>query len=141
MFHAPIGSTLSFAGLLLFFLGLLTGFAIPAARSPRLGLSAHLTGVQSGTFLIAAGLLWSRIGLAGWSAAVGHALWLSLYALWLSLLLAALFGAGHGLPIAGQGITTTRGKQAVVSILLIGGSLVSAAAVAAMLIGFSWRAN
>jgi hydroxylaminobenzene mutase len=139
MFDAPIGSTLSFAGVL--FLGLLTGFAIPAARSPRLGLSAHLTGVQSGTFLIAAGLLWPRIGLAGWSGPVGHALWLSLYALWLSLLLAAAFGAGHGLPIAGQGIATTRGRQAIVSVLLIGGSLVAAAAVAAMLFGLTWPAK
>ncbi len=101
MFHAPIGSLLSFAGLLLFLLGLLTGFAIPATRSPRLGLSAHLTGVQSGTFLIAAGLLWPHVHLAAWSMVVGHALWLSLYALWLSLVLAAAFGAGHGLPIAG----------------------------------------
>ena len=138
MFNAPIDSTLCFTGVLLFFLGLLTGFAIPASRSPRIGLSAHLTGVQSGTFLIAAGLLWPRIGLAGWSAPVGNALWLSLYALWLSLLLAAAFGAGHGLPIAGQGIATTRGRQAIVSVLLIGGSLVSAAAVATMLIGFGW---
>jgi (hydroxyamino)benzene mutase len=138
LFNAPIDSTLCFTGVLLFFLGLLTGFAIPASRSPRIGLSAHLTGVQSGTFLIAAGLLWPRIGLARWSAPVGNALWLSLYALWLSLLLAAAFGAGHGLPIAGQGITTTRGRQAIVSVLLIGGSLVSAAAVATMLIGFSW---
>ena len=52
--------------------------------------------------------------------------------------LAAAFGAGHGLPIAGQGIATTRGRQAIVSVLLIGGSLVSAAAVATMLIGFGW---
>lgn len=131
-----ISATLIFAGVLLFFLGLLTGFAIPAARSPRIGLSAHLAGVQSGTFLMAAGLLWPRLGaLGGWNAPVGHALWASLYALWLSLLLGAVFGAGRGLPIAGQGITTSRGKQAIVSILLIGGSLVSAAAVAAMLFG------
>jgi hydroxylaminobenzene mutase len=39
--------------MLLFLAGLLTGLAIPVCRSPRLGLSAHLTGVQSGTFLLA----------------------------------------------------------------------------------------
>jgi hydroxylaminobenzene mutase len=139
--RTSIASVLCFSGVLLFFLGLLTGFMIPAARSPRIGLSAHLTGVQSGTFLIAAGLLWPKLDLGSWSAAVGHALWLSLYAIWLSLLLGAAFGAGRGLPIAGQGITTTKRKQAIVSVLLIGGSLVSAVAVAAMLIGWSWRAT
>src|ERR1700753_649959 len=101
-------STLCFAGMLLFLLGLLNGLAIPRMRSPRLGLSAHLTGVQSGTFLIAAGLLWSKLSLAGTlSAVVAHALWVSLYAVWLSLVLAGVFGAGRGLPIAGGGITTT----------------------------------
>jgi hydroxylaminobenzene mutase len=137
--NATIASSLCFSGVLLFFLGLLTGFVIPAARSPRIGLSAHLTGVQSGTFLIAAGLLWPKLNLGSWSMAVGQALWLSLYAIWLSLVLAALFGAGSGLPIAGQGVATTRGKQAIVSVFLIGGSIVSAVAVAAMLIGSSWR--
>ena len=139
MLGTSIEWTLCFSGVLLFFLGLLTGFAIPAARSPRIGLSAHLTGVQSGTFLIAVGSLWPKLDLGSWSAPVGHALWLSLYAIWLSLLLAALFGAGRGLPMAGQGMTTTKGKQAIVSVLLIGGSLVSALAVAAMLIGWTWR--
>ena len=128
-------SILVFAGVLLFLLGLLTGFAIPAFRASRLGLSAHLTGVQSGTFLIAAGLLWPKLVLGFWSVPLAHALWISLYAIWLSLVLAATFGAGQGLPIAGQGATTTRGKQFVVSLLLIGGSLASAAAVAGMLVG------
>ena len=128
------------SGMVLFLLGLLTGFAIPALRSPRIGLSAHLTGVQSGTFLIACGLLWPRLSLGRWDGAVGHTLWLSLYAVWLSLVLAGLFGAGRGLPIAGQGITTTTAKQAVVSVLLIGGSLAVLVAVAAMLVGWRWQA-
>src|SRR5689334_15016023 len=115
-------AVLCFTGFLLFMLGLLTGFTLPLGRSPRIGLSAHLAGVQSGTFLIAAGLLWSKIGLwPVWSAPIAHALWISLYAIWLSLVLGGLFGAGRGLPIAGQGITTTPAKQMLVSILLIGG--------------------
>ncbi len=134
-----IPSVLSFAGLLLFFIGLLVGFVIPACRSPRIGLSAHLTGVQSGTFLIAAGLLWPRLALTpAVSAVIGHALWGSLYALFASLLLGALFGAGRGLPIAGGGVTTTRGRQLTVSVLLIGGSLAATAAVAALLIFWRW---
>jgi len=131
---------LCLSGVVLFLLGLLTGFAIPALRSPRIGLSAHLAAVQSGTFLIACGLLWPRLALGSWNGAVGHTLWASLYAVWLSLLLAGFFGAGRGLPIAGQGITTTAAKQAVVSVLLIGGSLAVLVAVAAMLVGWRWQA-
>ena len=134
-------SLLAFSGVLLFLLGLATGFGIPVARSPRLGLSAHLTGIQSGLALIVFGLLWPRLEFwPGWQGAIAYALVLSLYAIWVSLVLAAIFGAGQGLPIAGQGITTTRGKQAVVSVLLIGGSLVSFAAVAAVLVDWNWKA-
>lgn len=131
---------LSFTGLLLFLVGLLTGFAIPVCRSPRLGLSAHLTGVQSGTFLIALGLLWPKLSLSSpWSGVLANGAWASLYAVWLSLVLAAVFGAGRGLPIAGQGITTTPAKQTLVSVLLIAGSLGILVAVAALLIGWHWR--
>jgi (hydroxyamino)benzene mutase len=131
---------LSFAGVLLFLAGLLTGFAIPACRSPRLGLSAHLTGVQSGTFLVALGLLWPRLALSPlWSGVLANGVWASLYAVWLSLVLAAIFGAGRGLPIAGQGITTTAVKQTVVTVLLAAGSLGTTAAVVGLLIGWRWR--
>ena len=135
-----MSSVLSFAGVLLFLLGLLTGFAIPALRSSRIGLSAHLTGVQSGTFLVAAGLLWPHLGLwPTWNVAIGHALWISLYAIWLSLLLAAVLGAGRDLPIAGQGIATTRGKQYLVTGMMGAGSLALTILVAALLVGWSWR--
>jgi hydroxylaminobenzene mutase len=132
---------LSFAGVLLFLLGLFTGFAIPKCRSPRLGLSAHLTGVQSGTFLLALGLLWSRLSLAQpWSDVIADATWVSLYMVWLSLLLAGVFGAGRGLPIAGQGITTTPVRQTVVTTLLVAGSLGILVAVIAVLVTWHWRA-
>jgi hydroxylaminobenzene mutase len=134
-------ATLCFTGMLLFLLGLLNGLAIPRLRSPRLGLSAHLTGVQSGTFLIACGLLWPRLGLAPlWSALLGQALWISLYAVWLSLLLAGAFGAGRGLPIAGQGMTTSAGRQVLVTVLLTAGSLVCLLAVGGVLVAWRWAA-
>jgi len=135
-----IAGILCFSGVLLFLLGLLTGFAIPAMRSGRIGLSAHLAGVQSGTFLIAAGLLWPRLALTGWwSELVGYGLWLSLFGLWLSLLLAGIFGAGQGLAIAGQGVTTGTGKQRLITLLLITSSVVCLLAVAGMLIGWRWH--
>ena len=127
--------------MLLFLLGLLNGLAIPRMRSPRLGLSAHLTGVQSGTFLIATGLLWPKLGLAApWDAILGHGLWISLYGVWLSLLLAGVFGAGRGLPIAGQGMTTSAGRQTLVTILLAAGSLGCLIAVAGVLVAWRWTA-
>jgi hydroxylaminobenzene mutase len=134
-----ISSILSFCGVLLFMLGLLTGFAIPALRSPRLGLSAHLVGVQGGTFLIAMGLLWPHLTLwPAWNGAIGHGIWLSLYALWFSILLAGIFGAGRGLPIAGQGITTTPFKQTLVTAILAGSSLAVTVLLAAVLFGWTW---
>jgi len=132
--------TLCFAGVALFLLGLLNGFAIPRMRSSRLGLSAHLTGVQSGTFLIAAGLLWAKLQLAtAWSDVVAGVLWVSLYLVWLSLLLAGVFGAGQGLAIAGQGMTTTAGRQRLVTALLALGSIGCVLAVAALLVLWRWR--
>jgi hydroxylaminobenzene mutase len=131
---------LCFAGLALFMLGLLNGLAIPRMRSPRLGLSAHLTGVQAGTFLIAVGLMWPRLALAQtWSDVLANGLWVSLGLIWVSLVLAGVFGAGHGLAIAGQGMTTTPARQRLVSVLLIAGSLGCLIAVAAMLALWRWR--
>jgi hydroxylaminobenzene mutase len=117
-----INQPLALAGVVLFLLGLLNGFTISLGRSPRLGLSAHLTAVQSGTFLIAMGLLWPYIDVpAGWSVITGSVLWISLYSLWLALLLAGLFGAGRGLPIAGGGVRTKPAYQIAVSTLLFAG--------------------
>jgi hydroxylaminobenzene mutase len=91
--------------------------------------------------MVAAGLLWPHLNLwPSWNAVIGHSLWISLYAIWLSLLLAAAFGAGRGLPIAGQGITTTPAKQYLVTAMMAAGSLVLTATVVAMLVGWSWRA-
>jgi hydroxylaminobenzene mutase len=136
-----LSSTLCFAGVLLFLLGLATGFAIPAFRSSRIGLSAHLTGLQSGTFLVALGLMWPRIALwPSMSNLIGHAIWISLYTIYGSLVLAAAFGAGRELPIAGGGITTSRGKQAAVTALMATGSFAVLAAIAAVLIGWHWQA-
>ena len=131
---------LCFSGVLLFLLGLLTGFAIPRCRSPRLGLSAHLTGVQSGTFLLALGLVWPRLSMSpAWSSILADGTWASLYMVWLSLLLAAIFGAGRGLPIAGGGITTTVARQTAVTVLMVVGSFGIVLAVAGLLITWRWQ--
>jgi (hydroxyamino)benzene mutase len=119
-----VNHQLAIVGIVLFLMGLLNGFVIALGRSPRLGLSAHLTGVQSGTFLIAMSVLWPHIGFPdGWGGFIGAALWVSLYLLWLALCVAGLLGAGHGLPIAGGGIEAKPSHQAVVSLLLMAGIL------------------
>jgi (hydroxyamino)benzene mutase len=131
---------LCFAGLALFLLGLINGFAIPRMKSPRLGLSAHLTAVQCGTFLIAAGLMWPRLAFSPiWSDVLANGLWVSLGLIWLALLLAGFFGAGQGFVIAGQGMTTTPARQRLVTVPLIAGSLGSLLAVAAVLALWRWR--
>lgn len=130
-----INHELALAGIVLFLLGLLNGFVIPLGRSPRLGLSAHLTGVQSGTFLIAMAVVWPHIVIPGsLGPFMSAALSVSLYLLWLALCLAGLLGAGRGLPIAGGGIETTPFHQRVVSVLLIAGTLGTTLATAAIAI-------
>ena len=48
-------------GILLFLLGLLTGFLVPALANPRMGVSAHLEGVMNGSFLVILGLIWGDL--------------------------------------------------------------------------------
>ncbi len=96
-------------GLALFLLGLLTGFAVPAVATPRLGLASHLEGVMNGLFLVVLGLLWPRLRLGPRAATV--AFWAAVYgtfANWATTLAAAAWGAGGGMmPLAGgEGVGT-----------------------------------
>jgi hydroxylaminobenzene mutase len=133
-------STLCFMGAMLFMLGLLTGFAIPMFRSPRIGLSAHLAAIESGLGLIAFGLLLPHLAIsAGWAGAIGHSMWISLYLLWVGLLFAAAYGTGKTLPIAGAGLAAKAWQENTARILISIGSLGSAAAVLALLLKWHWQ--
>jgi hydroxylaminobenzene mutase len=133
------GALLAQRGVLLFLLGLLTGLGQGVYRNPRVGLSAHMTGVQSGTVLIAFGLLWPYLGIAsGWAAPVAHTLWLSFYAIWFALVLAAIFGASKVLPIAGKGFGAKPWQEALVSTVMIAGSVACIVAVGAVLVLARW---
>ena len=136
MAHAPIPRRLLTYGAALFLLGLLNGWAIPLVENPRMGLSAHLTAVQSALVLWALGLLWERLrlsawaeALASWSAVVGA------YVLWLGLLLAAVWGASRSLPIAGDGFAASPTEEGVVTALVVGGSAAITVAAAFVLFG------
>ena len=134
-------SVLSFTGTLLFLFGLLTGFAVPVFRSPRIGLSAHLAALQSGLTLIAFAWLGGRLVLPdAWAAAITHTLWVSLYVLWVGLVFSAICGTGRTLPIAGAGMSGKRWQERPSLWLVGGGSIGSAFAVASLLFQWSWRA-
>ena len=128
-----VNSSLAIAGVFLFLIGLINGVTIPLGKSPRINLSAHLTAVQCGTFLIAVAVLWPHVPFgAGWSGPTALALWVSLYALWLALFIAGLAGAGRDLPIAGGDIRSEKLVQTVSSILLHGSVVVSLLATASL---------
>jgi (hydroxyamino)benzene mutase len=119
--HGAAGHRFIELGMLLFLLGLATGFAIPFMSSPRMGLSSHLEGVLNGIFLISLGLIWSRVALPRWAEklAIVFALF-GTFANWLATLLAALWSAGGMTPIAGGGAQGSAGQEAVVGALLLG---------------------
>lgn len=136
---ASIAGWLCFTGLLLFLLGLLVGFAIPVLPSSRIGVSAHATGVQSGTALLATGLLWPHLQLSpGWSAMTAHALWVSLYLLFLGLTLGAIWATGRALPVAGDRKPALPWQERVVQIVLAIGGIGTTAATAGILVQWRW---
>jgi hydroxylaminobenzene mutase len=91
-------------GMLLFLLGLLTGFVEPLFANVRMGLAAHLEGVMNGILLLALGAIWPQVPLGPrWRAA---AFWTALYgtyANWAVTTMAACFGTGALSPITAAG--------------------------------------
>ena len=123
-------------GMLLFILGLLNGLVIPLFKNKRMGLSAHLAGVQSGMVLLLFGFLWARLSLPEIFLSASY--WLSLYsmyAIWLALLLAAIWGSSRSTPIAGAGFEASKQQELIVKLLLVSGSLAIIAASGALLWG------
>lgn len=108
-------------GLVLFLLGLFTGFAVPALKNPRMALSSHLEAVLNGMFLVLLGLLWPHIHLpAAWGVTAVVLIVYSAYTNWLATLLAAAWGAGRRLaPIAAGDHEAAAAKERIVSFLLV----------------------
>lgn len=110
---------LIFAGVLLFFFGLLNGMAIPSFVNPRLGLSAHLSALQHGLVLIVFGLIWNRLQLSDKGLTWCYRLSVySMYGIWIGLVLGAAWGTISGTPMAGAGFGTTPEKEGIVNFLL-----------------------
>jgi (hydroxyamino)benzene mutase len=124
-------------GLVLFLLGLLTGFAVPAAKNPRMALSSHLEAVLNGMFLVLLGLLWPHIHLPdAWGVTAVALIVYSAFANWVASLLAAVWGAGRRLaPIAAGDHEASAAQEGVVSFLLVSLSLAIVVGVAIVIVG------
>lgn len=126
-------------GALLFLIGLLTGVLVQSFMNPRMGLSSHLAGVQNALFLLVVGAVWKHVHLSAplrsltcWATVYG------MYAFWLALLLAAIWGTSRATPIAGEGFGGLPWKETAVQLLLYSASLSSILGAALLLLGF-WR--
>lgn len=115
--EAQISRRLKMLGMLLFLLGLLTGFVIMQLKNSRMGLAAHLEGVMNGTFLVVAGFVWNELTINDRLKKVLY--WTLIYGTfvnWLCTLLAAVFGTSQMTPISGAGYTGTVFHENLVSI-------------------------
>ena len=103
-------------GMLLFLLGLLTGFAEPHFANVRMGLAAHLEGVMNGILLLVLGAIWSHVRLGRKAGAA--AFWTSLYgayANWFFTTLAAILGTGALSPITAPGFKAEAWQESLVT--------------------------
>ena len=117
-------------GMLLFLIGLLTGFAEQHFANIRMGLAAHLEGVMNGTFLLALGAAWPEVRLS--PAIKATAYWTVLYgtyANWLMTTLAAVFGTAALSPITGAGHSGLAWQENLVTIgfLTVGVAIIASA--------------
>ncbi len=134
------GQSLLALGVVLFMLGLLSGFAIQAMANPRMGLAGHLEGVMNGTFLMVVGVAWVRLNLSARLESVTY--WLVLYGTYANLLfvqMAAIFGTSRTTPIAGAGYKGLPWQESLVSIGLVSVGITMVLACALMIWGFVRR--
>jgi hydroxylaminobenzene mutase len=127
-------------GVLLILLGLASGVFIPVLTNSRMGLSAHLTGVQNGVLLVVFGLLWNEAKLTDRLAATTF--WLlvcAMYVLWGATLLGAAFGTSRLTPIAGEGFAGSAWQEGIVALGLATGSVAVLVAIVCILYGLAQK--
>lgn len=109
------------AGLILFLLGLFTGFAVPALKNPRMGLASHVEAHMNGLFLIVLGLLWPHVKLGQTLELVTVALLVyGTWANWFATLLSGIWGAGgRMMPLAAPDHVGSGAKEGFIKFLLI----------------------
>lgn len=107
-------------GIILFLLGLLTGFLLPLMENARMGLSSHLEGIMNGVVLIVLGVIWPklRLGRTAERIAFGLAVF-GTYTNWLATLAAGFIGAGASMmPIAAAGFEGSAVQEGLIAIAL-----------------------
>ncbi len=128
---------LKWHGILLFLLGLFTGFAETHFANVRMGLAAHLEGVMNGIFLLALGAAWPGIRLS--PRMEGVAFWTVLYGCygnWVFTVLAAVFGTGALSPITAPSHSGTPLQERFVTIGFMSVGIAIVAASVMILVGF-----
>ena len=128
-------------GMLLFLLGLVTGFVEQRFTNVRMGLAAHLEGVMNGIFLLALGAVWNEVRLS--AAAKATAYWTALYGTyvnWLVTTLAAIFGTAALSPITGVGHSGQPWQEIIVTVGFVSVGLVIVACSLLVLWGLRARA-
>jgi hydroxylaminobenzene mutase len=124
-------------GMLLFLLGLLTGFFEQHFDNMRMGLAAHLEGVMNGIFLIALGAAWNEISLPSRTKTITY--WTTLYgtyANWLVTMLAAVFGTSALSPITAAGHSGEPWQEVFVTVGFVTVGIAMLATSAVILFGF-----
>jgi len=129
-------------GMLLFLLGLFTGFAEPHFANVRMGLAAHLEGVMNGILLLALGAIWPhvRLGRKAQAAAFWTALY-SAYANWLFTTLAAILGTGALSPITAPGFRARAWQENLVTVGLMSVGIVVVVSALIFLWGLRGKAS
>ncbi len=120
---------LAWHGMLLFLIGLITGFAEPSFANVRMGLAAHLEGLMNGTFLLALAAIWGGVFLGPAPKAVAY--WTGLYGTygnWVFTTTAAIWGTAALSPITGPPKGVESWKETIVTLgfLSVGITIVTA---------------
>ncbi len=125
---------LVFHGLLLFLIGLLVGFAVPAFRNPRMGLSTHLVALINGGFLLALAGVWQHVKLAPkprkatvWGLLYGS------YANVVASAFAAAFGTNALTPIVGEGFSGHVAAEWIVTAMFVSTGFAMVGSIGALL--------
>ena len=117
------------AGILIYLVSLLFGLIFPRLANPRMGLSAHLIGLQGGMTLVLFGLVWGELYLS--PRLETATVWLALYGIYgnfVTNVLSAAFATTRLQPIFGSGHLAADWQENIVSFGLIS---ISAAIIAA----------
>jgi len=133
---------LKMLGMLLFLLGLITGFVIMNFRNPRMGLAAHLEGVMNGTFLVVAGFVWNELKITdNWRKGLTITLLYGTFANWLLTLISAVLGTSKMTPLSGAGYEGTALQENIIMAGLVSVGLTMVFSLGVMVYGLRGKLN